>query len=704
MTDQRALRILLVEDNPGDVELIREALTDGRLLNALDVAPDGERALARLRDPDVPLPDVVLLDLNLPMLDGHAVLDAIRADGRTRRLPVVVLTTSGASQDIDRAYAHGANSYIVKPVDLSRFLEAMRAFERFWLHIVALPDGREGLSRGEADRPPATPADSGRRPTAPARPEWEAAPKPEAEDAPSPADRESSRSRVLVVEDNPGDAELVETLVEDHAPRQFSFRFARDLAEADAALAEDEPDIVLLDLSLPGSTGFATFDAVRRRAGTVPIIVMTGLEDEALALQTMQGGAQDYVVKGRLGADELVRTMRHAIERARADATLRRAQKIEAMARLAGGVAHDFNNMLQVIRGHAELIDALSDDEVTQEGSAAILDACGRATDLMRQLLSFGSRPITFPRAMPLDGVVEGTRTLVRGLMGESIRVEYDLDSGAWVRGDPVQIEQVLLNLALNARHAMEENGTLRVTTAISEAAPRRPSDAPVGTHCVLVVEDDGCGMTDEVRERAFEPFFTTRTAKEGSGLGLSSVYGIARQMGGVVEIESEVGTGTRFIVRLPLDASRDVAEAGERRPESRAEAEAPASDAWRILVVEDEDMIRRMLQRMFGAEGWETVVAVDAEDGERRFREADGRFDLLVTDIVMPGASGVDLYRTLVVERPGLPVVFISGYSDDRLARAGQLPGPYQFVEKPFDRQTLVSAARRLLEPGGAG
>lgn len=711
-----AARILLVEDNPGDVGLVREALSHGRVLNELEVLADGEAAIARLRDASLELPHLVLLDVNLPGRDGHEVLADIRADPRLRPVPVIMLTTSAAPEDVARAYESGANSYIRKPVDLNGFLEAMHDFERFWLHIVELPGaaprsgaaperqtstpGPEWVSGAEsvagAERPDPARAAPERSPTAgppAAQPVTETVTEGATEGGTG-----SGRIDVLLVEDNPGDALLLETLVDGHAPGQFRFRVAPDLAEALRALRDRAFDLVLLDLALPDSSGTATFEAVRNGAGGAPIVVVTGLEDQTMALRTLQAGAQDYVVKGQSDAGALVRTLRYAVERARADAMLRRAQKIEAMARLAGGVAHDFNNMLQVIRGHAELLSLTRSGADDTESTEAILDACAHASDLVRQLLSFGSRPITFPRLLEADRVIEGTSALVRGLMGESVTVEYVLACDGRVRGDPVQIEQMLLNLALNARHAMDDRGRLQVRTRRETQTRAIRFDSPRGPVVVIEVEDDGCGMSDDVRERAFEPFFTTRKESEGSGLGLSSVYGIARQMGGTVELRSAPGEGTCVRIVLPLEAAPS-SEPEAARLVSGGESRDGDRRGASVLLVDDEVMLRNMLERMLTSRGHRVLSAADANEARAHYEECGGAVDLLVTDVVMPGDSGVELYRDLLARRADLPALLISGYTDDRLSDAADIVGTYRFLEKPFDSGALFEAVDALLQ-----
>jgi signal transduction histidine kinase len=296
----------------------------------------------------------------------------------------------------------------------------------------------------------------------------------------------------------------------------------------------------------------------------LPVIVLTSTDDETLAVQAVQRGAQDYLIKSRTDAELLHRSIRYACERAewrrdsiRRDAELRQSHKMDAIGRLAGGVAHDFNNVLTAIFGYADLLlDQLAADDARRADVQEIRSAAERAATLTRQLLAFSRKQIIHPRVLDLNEVVKGLYSLLSRLVGDDIPVEFQPAAGLWhVEADPGQIEQILMNLAANGRDAMPEGGTLTITTAnaviTEEGAGARPGLRP-GAYVTLTVSDTGDGVPESARLHIFEPFFTTKEQGKGTGLGLAMVYGIVKQNDGGIYLDSEAGKGTRFVIYLP--------------------------------------------------------------------------------------------------------------------------------------------------------
>jgi two-component system, cell cycle sensor histidine kinase and response regulator CckA len=374
---------------------------------------------------------------------------------------------------------------------------------------------------------------------------------------------DSNSLHILLVEDDDGYAALVRAQLEA-GPKSMSVERVGTAEAAITALESGSFDAVLLDLGLPDSAGLATIDRLQGSAGEVPLIVLTGNDDDAVAMQAVQRGAQDYLVKSRIDAELLQRSIRYSCERAewrrdviRREAQLRQSHKMEAVGRLAGGVAHDFNNVLTAIFGYADLlIDQIPQDDPRHADVQEIRKAAERAAALTRQLLAFSRKQMIQPRVLNLNDVVVSLEMLLSRLVGEDILIEIQATDGLWsVRADPGQIEQILMNLAANGRDAMPEGGRLHIATAnavVEEEDEWRRPGLRSGEYVSLSVADTGMGVPESVRLHIFEPFFTTKSEGKGTGLGLATVYGIVKQNGGGIYLESEEGKGTRFVIYLP--------------------------------------------------------------------------------------------------------------------------------------------------------
>jgi two-component system, cell cycle sensor histidine kinase and response regulator CckA len=382
-------------------------------------------------------------------------------------------------------------------------------------------------------------------------------------------------------------------------------------------------------------------------------------------------------------------------ERKRLEQQLWQSQKLEAVGRLAGGIAHDFNNVLNVIMGYAEMLARpLPADGPERRKVAKIQKAAERAASLTRQLLAFSRQQVLQPRVLELGTVVGDVMGMLKRSIGEDIEIRSTLNATGRVRADPGQMEQVLLNLAVNARDAMPTGGKLTIETSdaeIDEPYARLHPTALEGRYVMLAVSDNGQGMDPATQARIFEPFFTTKAKGKGTGLGLSTVYGIVKQSGGYVWVYSEPGLGTTFNIYLP----RVDAQVASREPAARKEGAITET----ILVVEDQDAGREMITEILGAEGYRIMAAADGNEAQELARRSPERIDLLLTDVVMPKMSGNDLARALTAHHPDMRVLYMSGYTSEMISHHGVLDEGILFLQKPFTPGALSKRVRQVLD-----
>ncbi|MCU1382580.1 MAG: hybrid sensor histidine kinase/response regulator [Acidobacteria bacterium] len=386
-------------------------------------------------------------------------------------------------------------------------------------------------------------------------------------------------------------------------------------------------------------------------------------------------------------------TERHLLE-----AQYQQAQKMEAIGRLAGGVAHDFNNLLTVILGFCELllVDLEADDQRLSD-IGEIQKAGTRAAGLTRQLLAFSRKEIIQPTLLDLNVIVADIRVMLGRLIGEDVTITVTLaPTLGRITADPGQVDQIVLNLAVNARDAMPKGGTLTIETAnidLDEQYAGPHLRVKPGRYVVLKMTDSGTGMTPEVQARLFEPFFTTKEPGKGTGLGLATVHGIATRSGGGVTVDSAVGRGTCFMVYFPR------ADAAAMPVAIAAPVVRKASGIHTVLVVDDADGLRLLTKRMLERQGYTVLFAKNAQEAVRVFDDHPS-IDLLLTDVVMPGASGPELVRQLVERRPALKVIYMSGYTDEAIVHHGVLDPGIAFLHKPFTSETLGRKIQDVLKP----
>ncbi|MBI2059120.1 MAG: response regulator [Nitrospirae bacterium] len=471
----------------------------------------------------------------------------------------------------------------------------------------------------------------------------------------------------------------------------------------EAALEAGGFDLILADYRLPGFDGESALALTREKRPAWPFILLTGAIGEEEAVECLRKGATDYILKARMerlapAIQRAMRETRHRGELAHTQRLLLQAQKMEAIGRLAGGLAHDFNNLLTVILGETEI--ALADPSLPdslREGLEDARLAADRAGSLTRRLLAFSREQALEPRVLNLNQVVSNIATMIRRLIGEDVLLAVDLDPGLGsIRADPGQMEQAILNLAVNARDAMPNGGQLRLETRnvrLDEAYAAQHPEVKAGDYAMVALTDSGVGMDAETQSHIFEPFFTTKDASKGTGLGLAMVYGFVRQSGGHIYVYSEPGLGTTAKIYLP-------ALGLQKQKDSSAVAVEPAPGGTEtVLLAEDDSMVRGFIGAALRSKGYTVLEAADGAEAVQIGSRHAGPLDLLVLDLVMPHMSGQDVAQRLKSNRPQLRVVFMSGYSSSGANSQRILPAGANYLQKPFSVEDLARIVRRSLD-----
>lgn len=513
----------------------------------------------------------------------------------------------------------------------------------------------------------------------------------------------------LILEDNDADAELVY-----YALRKAGIDFVPMRVMTEESFLEEvinrPPDIILSDYSLPQFTGLQALRLVKEYNCEAPFILVTGSQTEDVAVACMKEGAADYILKSNLtrlpsAVQNALKRSQSEKEKAEAIKALRKSeeqllqsQKLEAVGRLAGGIAHDFNNLLTVIRGYSELtLKRLGEEDPLRRGIEEINSASGRAASLTHQLLAFSRKQVMQPRVLDLNSIVANIEKMLRRMIGENIEmrtvIQPDLGN---VKADPGQLEQVIMNLVVNARDAMPYGGKITIETSnvyLDDSYAKQYVSVGSGAHVMLAISDTGIGMDEETKQHIFEPFFTTKELGKGTGLGLSTVYGIIKQSEGSIWVYSEAGRGTTFKIYLP----RVSASAEDYRLPSALNKVATGTET--ILLVEDADIVRKLATEVLESSGYRVLQAKSGEDALLLCEQEETRIHLLLTDVVMAKMSGKELADRLAPLRPEMKVLFMSGYTDDSIVHHGVLDPRVSFIEKPFTPGGLTQKIREVLD-----
>jgi len=631
------LRVLVVDDDPALLTTTADVL---RLRGFVaDVAQSGTRAVAAVAA--LP-PAVALVDLRLPDMDG---LDLVtRLHEMSALTEIVVLTGNASVTSAVRALREQIFDYLLKPVAPEQLANTLdRAGERWRRRTVE-------------------------------------------------AELAASQRRFRSLIENATD--LITILADGGTIEYASPAYER----ATGSSAES-----LLGTSMLDRVHADDADALRRaiadcgKTGIVGRPVKLRLRGEDGDWRTFLGTVRD--LRDDPAIDGVVLNAHDVTEREVLEAQLRHAQKMEAVGQLAGGVAHDFNNLLTVITSYSGMLLAeLHDQEELRSDVAEIELAAVRAAALTRQLLAFSRRQVLQPQYLDLNQVVQDLEKLLRRLIREDIELVTRLTPDyVPVYADLGQLEQVIVNLVVNARDAMPDGGHIEIATAAVELDEAfTASDAPItpGPHVLLTVSDDGCGMDEATLARVYEPFFTTKAGGRGTGLGLATVRTIIQRSAGHIWCYSEPQRGTTFKIYLP-SAVEAPTQAAVSEPASR-----PVRGTETILLVEDEDHVRTVAGRILRRNGYTVLEARTGPEALRLWREHSRTIDLVVTDMVMPDMGGRELSHHVRSERPGIPLLFMSGYTEDGAFQRGVLEPGESYLEKPFGEETLTRMVRRALSP----
>ncbi len=510
--------------------------------------------------------------------------------------------------------------------------------------------------------------------------------------------------RLLLVEDSEDDATLLVEALRAGGYEPASTR-VETAGEMRAALRSARWDLVVADYSLPRFDAPAALAILQETGFDLPFLVVSGQIGEETAVAMMKSGASDYVMKDNLvrlvpAVERALREAEGRRKRKELEAQMRRVDRLDSLGKLAGGIAHDFNNLLTGIMGFAQLglYDAPKGSPL--ESALTQIEQLGqRGAALTQQILAFSRRQPIDPSIFDLNELVRRSLTMLQQLIGENIETQfYPADGLGTIHADPGQIEQVLTNLVVNGRDAMPNGGRLTIETGnaeFDEAYAAEHLGAKPGPYVLLSVTDTGCGMTEATLARLFEPFFTTKEAGKGTGLGLATAYGIVKKHGGNLWAYSEPGRGSTFKVYLP----RVEAKPEPLRP--KAVAATPARGTETLLLVEDQAQVRQVVTRCLESLGYTVVAASAPSEAEQRFAERGQEIALLLTDVVLPERTGCELHKRLSASRPGLKVLYMSGYAESAMSRGDTLVRGAAFLQKPFTPATLAAKVREVLDAG---
>ncbi|MGD0525112.1 MAG: response regulator [Polyangiaceae bacterium] len=647
--------VLIVDDERANRALLEVMLAPEGY--ALRTAASGEEALALIeREP----PDLILLDIMMPGMDGFEVAAAVRARPATKHVPIIMVTALEDRQARLRGLVAGAEDFVSKPVDRAELIARVKNLIRLKAY----------------------------------------------------GDYHDKYSRLLEAE--------VGTRTQDLIESERLYRSTFDDAPVGIAHVALDRTCLRVNQRLCSLLGYSREELEGR--SPLALLQVEDVPGEAEALRRMADGAMDrysvpekrytrkdgaYVyarVKRSVHRDAagkalyFITVIEDMTEWRALEAQVRQASKMDAIGQLAAGVAHDFNNLLSVVLSYCDLlIDDLPEGHSMRTDLGEVRAAGLRAVDLTRQLLAFSRRQVLQPRVMDLSEIVIGMEKMLRRLIGEDVQlITPSGPGGARILVDPGQMEQVVMNLVVNARDALPAGGTIRIDvaeTTLDAAFASEHVGVTPGPHVVLTVTDSGTGIDKATQARMFEPFFTTKSVGRGTGLGLATVFGIVRQSDGTIWVESELGKGTTFLLYFPK------VTVGSVRPSLAPAKVVPAlRGSETILLVEDEAPVRSLASTILRKYGYDVLEAQGGGDAFLLCEQHEGVIDLLLTDVVMPRMNGRQLAERLAPLRPAMKVLYMSGYTDDEVLRHGINDATIAFIHKPITPETLANKVRETL------
>jgi len=693
--------ILIVEDSRTQAEELRHILEGPDY--STHVAYNGREALAYLAGH---APAAVITDIVMPEMDGFALCRHIKDDPRLQSTPVILLTALNDTDDVLRGLECGADNFVTKPVD-AQYLRSRIQSVLLNRHLYDLDQAQLGLEVFFAGRKHFI--NSNRLQILNLLlSTYDNAVKVNRQLAATQVELQALNAELetKVLERT---AELTES--EAHYRRFFEEDLSGDLITTpDGTILACNPAFVRI-------FGFSSVDEVlacdaaslysdpSEHVAFLRLLREQGRIESHEQVFRKKDGKHLYAVENVVGTfddsgnlTQIDAYIFDVTNLKRAEEMLMQAQKMEAIGRLAGGVAHDFNNMLMVIQGFTDFVTKNTPkDHPNHHYLSEVRKATDRATSLTHQLLAFGRKQVLFVEAFSLNLLIEDTAKMLQRLIGEDVRLEVscaaDLPS---VYADRSQLVQILMNLAVNARDAMPTGGTIFIETSAGELTEAHHQEMPYvkpGRYAVLKVRDTGSGMDAETLEHLFEPFFTTKRRGEGTGLGLATVYGIVKQTGGYVWCTSKPGEGAEFSVYLPF--------AGEAREEAtvpRAQETSAGGDET-ILVVEDEEMVRRVIVQVLRENGYAVLEAANGRVAVELVGQPGEKIDLIVSDVVMPEMNGTEMVERVRALHPEVKVIFMSGYADERAKELSRFVAHREYLQKPVQPAKLLATIRKVLD-----
>jgi PAS domain S-box-containing protein len=632
----RPLRVLILEDNPRDARLTASEIEGGEFQLQIEVTDSRQVFRERLKNADY---DIILSDYNLRNWDAMDALEILKQSGKD--IPLIVVTGSLGDESAVECIKQGATDFVLKdrparlPLAIQRALEDRKLREQH--RLAEIENTRLAVIVNSSD------------------------------DAIF-----STTIEGIIATWNAGAERMLGYKAEEVRGKHFSILVPESHR---AGLAENQERL----LRGEAITHYEQ-ERLRKDGSTIQVsLTLSSLKDSAGFVTGVAAIARDITQQKTL------------------EAQLQQSGKMEAIGRMAGGVSHDFNNLLTIINGYSELsLEALGPGNPAIEYLTEIKRAGERAASLTRQLLAFSRRQVLAPEVLCLNAVVANVQKMLTRMIGEDVKLRTALDpSLGRVKADPGQVEQVLMNLAVNARDAMPSGGNLTIETSnveLDQAYARNHPAVNPGPHVLLAVHDTGMGMSEETKARIFEPFFTTKEKGKGTGLGLATVYGIVQQSGGSIWVESELARGTAFRIFLPA-----VSEGLSIKEQAKTGADSVAGTET-IMVVEDEVSVHSLIRLALASAGYKVLEMHDGESALAACTKYDGPIHLLLTDVVMPKMSGPHVAEKVSALRPGVKVLYMSGYTDDAILHHGALGTDIPFIQKPFSPLALRKKIREVL------